>query len=52
ERYSVADPYLFTVTRWLAADGVDAARFPRVQAHAARMAARPAIARALARLVP
>ncbi|MCZ8112050.1 MAG: glutathione S-transferase family protein [Betaproteobacteria bacterium] len=52
ERYSVADPYLFTVTRWLAADGVDAARFPRVQAHAARMAARPAIARALARQVP
>lgn len=49
EAYSVADPYLFTVSGWLAHDGVDIARFPGVAAHRARMLARPAVRRALAR---
>ena len=46
--YSVCDAYLFTITRWLAADGVDVARFPGVQAHSQRMNARPAVQRVLA----
>jgi glutathione S-transferase len=46
--YSVCDAYLFTITRWLASDGVDVARFPGVQAHAQRMAARPAVQKILA----
>jgi len=46
--YSVCDAYLFTITRWLAADGVDVARFPGVQAHSQRMGARPAVQRVLA----
>ncbi|NMJ41123.1 glutathione S-transferase [Roseomonas sp. JC162] len=49
DRYSLADGYLHTIARWLPADGVDPARFPRVADHGARMAARPAVQRALAR---
>jgi glutathione S-transferase len=48
ERYSVADGYLFTLTGWLEPDGVDLSRFPRLTAHHARMARRPAVQRALA----
>lgn len=47
-QYSVADGYLFTMAGWLKSDGVDMAQFPRVAAHHARMAARPAVQRALA----
>ena len=35
--FTVCDPYLFTVAGWLKGDGVDIARFPKVQAHHARM---------------
>lgn len=48
EQYTVADGYLFTIAGWLASDGVDIARFPKVAAHAARVAARPAVQSALA----
>ena len=48
ERYSVADPYLFTLTGWLEGDSVDLSKFPRLTAHHARVAARPAVQRALA----
>lgn len=48
EQYTVADPYLFTIARWMEADGVDPARFPKVQAHRAKMAERPAVRTALA----
>jgi glutathione S-transferase len=37
EQFTVCDPYLFTVAGWLKGDGVDIARFPKVQAHHARM---------------
>ncbi|MBO0333384.1 glutathione S-transferase N-terminal domain-containing protein [Sneathiella sp. CAU 1612] len=46
--YSVADPYLFTVSRWLEGDGVNIADFPKIEAHFARMMERPAVQRALA----
>ena len=46
--YSIADPYLFTMSRWIEGDGVDAAPIPRVMQHRAMMAARPSVIRALA----
>ena len=45
--YTVCDPYLFTLARWLEADGVDSARFPKVNGHLGRMSERPAVKRAL-----
>jgi glutathione S-transferase len=47
DAYTVADPYLFTIARWLESDSVDPARFPRVLDHRNRMAERPAVKRAL-----
>ena len=48
DAYSVADPYLFVFSGWLAGDGVDLARFPKVADHFQRMARRPAVQRVLA----
>ena len=48
EDYSVCDAYLFTLFRFLPADGVDLRAFPHLADHAARMARRPAVRRALA----
>ena len=45
--FSIADPYLFTISSWLESDGVDPKRFPRVLDHRNRMAARPAVQRVL-----
>lgn len=41
--FSVADPYLFTLTIWLMQNGVELARFPRVADHYQRMLALPAV---------
>ena len=43
DRYSVCDPYLFTLAGWLDGDGVDIARFPKVADHFRRMSERPAV---------
>jgi glutathione S-transferase len=43
DRYTICDPYLYTLATWLEGDGVDPARFPKILAHRARMAARPAV---------
>jgi glutathione S-transferase len=48
EPFSVCDAYLFTVAGWLDGDGVDIARFPKVQAQVARVGARPAVRKVLA----
>ena len=48
ERYSVADGYLFTIGGWLEGDGVDTSACPRLLAHRARVAARPAVQQVLA----
>ncbi len=48
EQYTVADPYLYTVSRWMEADSVDPSRFPRVQAHRERMAGRDSARKTLA----
>jgi glutathione S-transferase len=44
---TIADPYLFTIARWMEVDSVDPAAFPRVLDHRDRMAERPAVRRAL-----
>ncbi len=48
DNYSVADPYLFTVGRWLEGDDVDIKDYPKIAEHSARMNERPAVQRALA----
>ncbi|AXK81272.1 glutathione S-transferase [Pseudolabrys taiwanensis] len=48
ERYSICDPYLYTLTRWLGDDGVDINSLPKVREHRARMIERDSVKRALA----
>ena len=47
EHFSVADGYLFTVTRWAKPLNVDLSAFANVLAHLERVAARPAVQEAL-----
>ena len=46
--YTICDPYLFTISQWLEADGVDRAKLPKVHDHAERMLARPSVRKAMA----
>lgn len=48
DRYTVSDMYLFTLARWLEADGVDLSRLPRVLEHRRRMAEDPVVKRTVA----
>ena len=48
ERYTICDPYLFTLAQWMEADSVDPARFPKVVEHRQRMAAHPVVSRIIA----
>ena len=48
ETYTVADPYLFTMARWLEGDGVDIETLPRIKDHMNRMAGLESVKRALA----
>jgi glutathione S-transferase len=48
ERYTICDPYLFTLAQWLEADGVDPKTIPRVIEHRQRMAARATVKKAIA----
>ena len=45
--FSVADPYLFTVTNWASRLGVDITGFANLAAYRERMAARPAVQTAM-----
>ncbi|MEP6965365.1 MAG: glutathione transferase GstA [Polaromonas sp.] len=45
--FSVADPYLFTVTNWAPKVGVDISGLANLAAYRARMAARPAVQAAM-----
>jgi glutathione S-transferase len=47
ETYTIADPYLFTIARWMEVDSIDPAAFPRVLDHRDRMAERLAVQRVL-----
>ena len=48
ESYSISDIYLFTLARWLEADGVDPDNFPRVADHRLRMYQDPVVAKIVA----
>jgi glutathione S-transferase len=48
ERYSSSDIYLFTLARWLEADGVNPAQLPRVADHRYRMLQDPLVAKIVA----
>jgi glutathione S-transferase len=48
ERYTICDPYLFTLAQWLEADGVDPNRIPKVVDHRRRMSERPGVGKAIA----
>lgn len=48
DAYTIADPYLFTLSQWLEGDGVDLARLPRIVEYRARMAERPNVKKAIA----
>ena len=48
EDFSVADPYLFTLARWLEGDGVEPERFPKVLQHRQRLAEQPVVVKVLA----
>ena len=48
ETYTICDPYLFTLSGWLAGDSVDIATLPKVADHRKRMAERPAVQKVLA----
>ena len=48
ERYTICDPYLFTLAQWLEADGVDPARFPKVAQHRLRMSQDPVVGKVVA----
>lgn len=45
--FTISDPYLFTISNWLEADGVDIERFPKVREHRERMSERESVVRAV-----
>jgi glutathione S-transferase len=47
ERYTICDPYLFTIGTWLKGDGVNTAKLPGILAHRRRMLARAAVQKAV-----
>jgi glutathione S-transferase len=47
EHFTVADAYLYTVTRWAKPMAVDLSGFPNLVAHQERVGARPAVQEAL-----
>jgi glutathione S-transferase len=47
QSYGIADGYLFTMAQWLEGDGVDIATLPKIREHRQRVAARPAVRKAL-----
>ncbi|MBL0370451.1 glutathione S-transferase family protein [Rhizobium sp. KVB221] len=49
DKYTVADPYLFTIARWLEGDGVDVKEYPKVSDHLNRMTQLESVQRALSR---
>jgi glutathione S-transferase len=47
DAYTIADPYLFTLARYMEVDGLEPSAYPRVLDHRDRMAERPAVQRVL-----
>lgn len=48
EQYTICDPYLYAISRWLDIDGVDIRNYPKIAEHFQRMEQRPATERVLA----
>ena len=48
EHYTICDPYLFTLARWMEGDSIDPADFPKVADHRRRMGERPGAQKAVA----
>ena len=48
QQYTVADPYLFTLAKWMEGDSVDPKAFPKVFDHRTRMAERANVKKVLA----
>jgi glutathione S-transferase len=48
ERFTISDPYLFTLAGWMKGDGVDIGHYPKVAEHQRRMAADPVVVKVLA----
>lgn len=48
ETYTICDPYLYTLARWMEGDSVDPAQTPAILEHRQRMEQRPAVQKALA----
>lgn len=48
DAYSIADPYLFTLTQWLPIHKLDSASYPKIHDHERRMLAREAVQTAIA----
>jgi len=48
QQFTIADPYLYVMTRWLARAGIAVENFPRVNEHYCRMGTRAAVRRSLA----
>ena len=47
DNFSVADAYLFVVSRWAKPMGIELAKYPNLAAHHERVAARPAVREAM-----
>ena len=45
--YSIADPYLFTITQWLPIHGLESTAYPTIHQHHSAMLERPAVQRAI-----
>jgi glutathione S-transferase len=48
DTYTIADPYLFTISGWLKGDGVDIDQLPKTAEFRQRMKDRPAVAKVMA----
>ena len=47
DQFTVADAYLFTVTRWTSLQHIDLSRWPNISAYMGRVAARPKVVEAM-----
>ena len=47
DAFTIADPYLFTITQWLPLHRLDSASFPQIHEHEQRMLERPAVQAAI-----
>lgn len=48
ERFSISDPYLYTLTSWLPGHDIDVARFPKIAEHKRRMEEKPQVQKVVA----